>query len=103
MPEPSERLSGAGYTRDSVDAYLRAAAADRRRIEQAIVEAHARTDLAERRAKWLDELTPPRSDTEDTPAFGIVDERPSGQTDSRSLEFETPSTPFGSPPQFAFE
>ncbi|HXW38333.1 MAG TPA: hypothetical protein VEJ44_01460 [Acidimicrobiales bacterium] len=57
MP-PSERLSAAGYTRESVESYLDAVARERQGIEQSIADARAREDLALRRSRWLDELTP---------------------------------------------
>ena len=43
MTTPNDRTSAPAYTRDSVEAYLRAAAAERLRIELAIAEARART------------------------------------------------------------
>jgi hypothetical protein len=102
MPETNQRLSAAGYTRASVDVYLRAADAERRRIERAIADARARTDLAEHRAEWLDELTPPSPQTEDTAPFGTAVMEPSSGTSYDDLEPETPALA-GLPPLFAYE
>ncbi|MGO8870970.1 MAG: hypothetical protein ACLQPH_06115 [Acidimicrobiales bacterium] len=56
MTTPSDRTSAAAYTRDSVEAYLRAAGAERLRIELAIAEARARTERAHRKLQRLDAL-----------------------------------------------
>ncbi|MBV8462810.1 MAG: hypothetical protein JO368_05925 [Acidimicrobiales bacterium] len=56
MAESSESLSAAGYTRESVDAYKQAAAAERQRIEAGIAAARERADLARARIAWLDDL-----------------------------------------------
>jgi hypothetical protein len=103
MPEPSQRLSAAGYTRESVDDYVRAAATERRRIERAIAAARARTDLAARRAKWLDELTPPSPQTADTAPFGTAALGASSPTDWDGVEPETSRALAGSPSLFAYE
>jgi hypothetical protein len=103
MPEPSKRLSAAGYTRESVDDYVGAAAAEQREIERAIAAARARTDLAERRAKWLDELTPPSPQTEDTAPFGTAAVEPSSPTGWGGVEPETSRALAGSPSLFAYE
>jgi hypothetical protein len=102
MPEPSQRLSAAGYTRESVDDYVRAAATERRRIEGAIAAARARTDLAVRRAAWLDELTPPSPQTDDTAPFGTDAVEASSPT-GWDVEPETSRALAGSPSLFAYE
>jgi hypothetical protein len=63
MAPSNERLSAAGYTRESVDIYLGEVAAERSRIERAMAEARARTELANRRAEWLEADTKPSSPT----------------------------------------
>jgi hypothetical protein len=103
MPEQSQRLSAAGYTRESVDDYVRAAATERRRIERAIAAARARTDLAERRAKWLDELTPVSPQTEDTAPFGTAAVEPSSPAGWDGAEPEASRALAGSPSLFAYE
>jgi hypothetical protein len=80
-----ERVSAAGYTRDSVDAYLRAASAERSRIQQAIAEARAQAELARRRAEWLDELTI-RSN-----AIGFLTDDPGATSTRGSAESELPA------------
>jgi hypothetical protein len=50
LPRPDEHEA---YTRESVMAYLRAAEAERQRLEQAITDARARTDIARRRSGSL--------------------------------------------------
>ncbi len=45
-----------GYTRASVEAYLRAAATERARIEAAIIEARLRTSIAREREQRLSAL-----------------------------------------------
>lgn len=103
MPEPSQHLSAAGYTRESVDNYQRAAAAERRRIERAIADARARIALAAARAKWLDDLTPPSRQTEATAPFGTAVVEPSLRTGRVDLESDAPAAMTGSPPLFAYE
>jgi hypothetical protein len=54
MSESSERLSAPGYTRESVDSYRAAAAAERDRLQRDLAAAKARTQLARDRARWLE-------------------------------------------------
>jgi hypothetical protein len=103
MREPSQRLSAAGYTRESVDDYVRAAASERHRIERAMAAARARTDLAERRAEWLDELTPPSPESDDTAPFGTAAIEPSSPSGWDGTEPETSRALAGSPSLFAYE
>ena len=56
MAETSESLSAAGYTRESVEAYKKAAAEERQRIEAGIAAARDRAELARARLAWLDGL-----------------------------------------------
>ena len=56
MITPSDDTPAPAYTRDSVEAYLRAADSERVRIEQAIAEARARTQRALDRMHRLDLL-----------------------------------------------
>ena len=56
MITPSDGTSVPAYTRDSVEAYLRAADSERARIEQAIAEARSRTQRALDTTRRLDLL-----------------------------------------------
>jgi len=56
MTNSSDRSLPGAYTRDSVETYLRAAGAERLRIELAITEARARIERATRKHERLDVL-----------------------------------------------
>jgi hypothetical protein len=56
MITPSDGTSAPAYTRDSVEAYLRAADSERVRIERAIAEARSRTHRALHTMQRLDLL-----------------------------------------------
>ncbi len=85
MTQPSDRQAAAAYTRESVEAYLEAAAAERMRIELAIAEARARTERARRKEERLRSLggesgsegdrgQQPAPTESDRPAKMVVDE-----------------------------
>ena len=58
MARISERLSAEAFTRASVEAYLRAVAEERTRLELAIAEEHSRREVAEQLLGRLDAAAP---------------------------------------------
>jgi len=56
MARDGERLTADAFTRSSVEAYLRAAAAERSRIELAIADERRRRDAARRILDRLDSI-----------------------------------------------
>jgi hypothetical protein len=58
MARAGERLSADAYTRDSVEAYLRAVADERTRLELAIAEEHSRREAAGQLLGRLDAAAP---------------------------------------------
>jgi hypothetical protein len=71
MNQSSDPRAGQAYTRASVEAYLRAAANERRRLESAIAEARARTAEARR----MEEHLHASIDTEVVPAVDEYHQR----------------------------
>jgi len=56
MARAGERLTADAFTRDSVEAYLRAAAAERSRIELAVADERRRRDVARAFLDRLDSI-----------------------------------------------
>lgn len=56
MARRGERLGAEGYTRASVEEYLRAVSEERARIELAIAEARQQRDVAQETVEYLDDL-----------------------------------------------
>jgi hypothetical protein len=85
MTTPNDRTSAPAYTRDSVEAYLRAAAAERLRIELAIAEARARTERAHRKEQRLDALVGEAPAPEGGDPDALLDQLRSAMDDDRTL------------------
>ncbi len=73
MNQSSDPRAGQAYTRASVEAYLRAAATERLRLQSAIAEAEARTAEARR---LEEQLHASGLDTEAVPVDGYDGRRP---------------------------
>jgi hypothetical protein len=87
MNQSSDPQAGQAYTRASVEAYLRAAAMERLRLQSAIAEAQARTAEARRREE---QLHASGMDTAAVPVDGYDGRRPAVVESSDSLARRLP-------------
>lgn len=102
----SDRLTAAGYTRESVDAYRRAAAMEQQRLAAALETTRARLELAVRRLQWLGEVPPPLNGADAFPLelVPVTDEGASATSASAERgDDSTSSVLLGVPGTVAYE